>query len=172
MIIEEYELKIKQLNIKITSFTGDWDTLHSTYLSLLEDLKIQISKNEKLLLIIVDLEAQIEQYNRTQVGGDIQLKQQLELLQRLSIEKKSLNYHSYKEEVRATQSELSGLKMKIERLQSKTFNKSAVVQSISINEHDESNRKRFYEYGHMNNSLDMSHMNNRSSTNGNGYYLK
>ncbi len=125
------------MTIEVTSWNSEWEKLHSTYLTLLEDIKKQVAKNEYLSGIIIELEGTIEKYNTTIVGGEAYLKQQLEVLAR-SQNKNSINYISHRRDVVDTQNEISNLRQKIGRIDATRFNNSAVHQRINVTNFDQS----------------------------------
>jgi len=90
------------------------------------------------------------------------LKQQLDLLQRLSIEKKPVPYVSHKREVIETENELQNLRMKIGRIEAQKFNKSAVHQHISIHHVDNRYKPQYDRNTIMNASVDMNNSLNGS----------
>lgn len=138
--------KISSLSIEVTSYNTEWEQLHSTYLILLEDLKRQVEKNDVLNRTLLELETVIERYNTSVSGSETFIKQQLEILAKSTLKNQSINYVSHKREIMETQNELQSMRMKIGRIESSRFNKSAVTQNFTFNSFQQTNSHQSTSY--------------------------
>lgn len=145
MYIEDLEIRIKKFSIE----WSEWDILYKEFLSLIQDIKIQVEKNQLLTTRVIELETTIEKYNSTIVGSEAYFKQQLEILARSTIKNQSIIYTSYKREMIETQTELQSLRLKIGRIEAMKFNKSAVHGKISYEEIIDKRHKEIHEYDFM-----------------------
>lgn len=92
-----------------------------------------MEKNDILNRTLLELETTIERYNTSVTGSETFIRQQLEILAKSTLKNQSINYVSRKKEILETQTEIQNMRMKIGRIESTRFNKSAVTQNITIN---------------------------------------
>jgi len=130
LIIAERDAEISRLKTALTACRDEWTKLSESYEGLIVDIKNQIQINEALRMFIFELQSKIESHNQ-QVGGlDTSIRQQIEILTRQSLSKKSIEYNQNSDIVRKSQSEIEALRAKVGRIQSASLTKSAVFLSI------------------------------------------
>lgn len=108
----------------------------------MQDIKNQISNNELLRGIVLELQGKIENHNQ-QIGGfDNAVRQQIEILTRQTMAKKNIDLNSNNvEAVKKTTNDMDNLKTKVLNLTAQKLNKSAIFSGgIGFNI-DESNPK-------------------------------
>lgn len=132
LIINERDAEISRLKLALSACRDEWTKLSESYEGLLVDIKNQISINEALRMFIYELQSKIESHNQ-QIGGlDSAIRQQLEILTRQTLSKKSIEYNSNNDAVRKSQSEIEALRTKLGRIESAKLTKSAVFSNINI----------------------------------------
>jgi chromosome segregation ATPase len=141
LVIPELESEIIKLKNAISACRDEWNKLSESYEILLQDIKNQISNNELLRGIVLELQGKIENHNQ-QIGGfDNAVRQQIEILTRQTLAKKNidLNQNNF-EAVKKTSNDMDNLKTKVVRLESQKLNKSAIFSNVGF-AIDESNPK-------------------------------
>jgi len=129
LIISERDAEISRLKIALTACRDEWTRLSESYEGLLVDIKSQIQINETLRMFIFELQSKIESHNQ-QIGGlDSAIRQQLEILTRQTLSKKSIEYNQ-NDAVKKSQNEIEALRAKVGRIESAKFNKSAVFSNM------------------------------------------
>jgi len=125
------ETEISGLKLSLTTCRDEWNKLSEAYEGLLVDIKTQISFNDTLRLFIFELQSKIENHNQ-QVGGlDSIVRQQLEILTKHTLSKKSIEYNQI-EAVRKSQIEVENLRSKLGRIESYKLTKSSVFSNVNI----------------------------------------
>jgi len=132
LIINERDAEITRLKLALTTCRDEWNKLSEAYDGLLVDIKTQISINEGLRIFIFELQSKIETHNQ-QVGGlDAAIRQQLEILTRQTLSKKSIEYNQNNDAVRKSQNEIDTLRVKLGRMETAKLTKSAVFSNVNI----------------------------------------
>jgi predicted nucleic acid-binding Zn-ribbon protein len=141
LIIPERDAEIMKLKNAISACRDEWNKLSESYEFLLQDIKNQISNNELLRGIILELQGKIENHNQ-QIGGfDNAVRQQIEILTRQTLAKKNIDLNANNlETVKKTTNDMDNLKTKVVRLESQKLNKSAIFSNVGFNV-DETNPK-------------------------------
>ncbi len=138
LVISEKDNEISKLKLALASCRDEWNKLSEAYEGLLVDIRSQISVNESLRSFIYELQSKIESHNQ-QVGGlDVAIRQQLELLTRQTLAKKSIEYKQ-NDTVIKSQNEADALRVKLGRIESAKLTKSAVFTNVGISLDDDSN---------------------------------
>lgn len=134
LIIPEKEQEITKLKNAISTCREEWNKLSESYEVLLQDIKNQISNNEQLRSIIIDLQGKIETHNQTIGGYDNAVRQQIEILTRQTLAKKNIEYNQNTNDnmVKKTTNEMDTLKMKVGRMESQKLNKSAIFSGVGF----------------------------------------
>jgi glutathione peroxidase-family protein len=130
-IKEKYETYINTLRDTITKFQTEWDTLYESYQNLLGDIKKLIINNERLKALVLELEGRIESHNQQVIGNDISIKQQIEVLTRQSLSKKTIDWNSQKEVINRTGAEMEAINSKVKRMEMKEFSSSSILASVT-----------------------------------------
>lgn len=131
-IKEKYEKYIGTLRETISKFQGEWDILYESYQNLLADIKGLIITNEKLKSMVLDFEGKIEVHNKQVVSNDVSIKQQIELLTKNSLSKKTIEWLSQKEVISKTVKEMEAINEKVKRMEMKQFNSSSLLSSVAV----------------------------------------
>lgn len=82
--------------------------------------------------VILDLEAKIDLHNRSVGGSDSNIKQNIELLTRTSLSKKSIELKSNLDNLLKSSEDLEALKTKVKRIEMNKFSGSAALGSIAM----------------------------------------
>lgn len=130
-IKEKYEKYIGTLRETIGKFQNEWDTLYESYQNLLADIKHLIINNEKLKSLVLDLEGKIDAHNKQVVSNDSNIKQQIELLTKHSLSKKTIDWLSQKDVMVRTAGEMEALNAKVKRMEMKEYNSSSLLNSVA-----------------------------------------
>ena len=140
LIINERDSEISRLKFALSACRGEWTKLSESYEGILVDIKNQIAINEALRMFIYELQSKIESHNQ-QIGGlDATIRQQLEILTRQTLSKKSIEYNQNNDAVRKSHSEIEALRAKLGRIESANLTKSAVFSDFSISTENVSNK--------------------------------
>jgi hypothetical protein len=131
-IREKYERYIGTLKDTISKFQLEWDTLYESYHLLLADIKKLIIDNEKLKSLVLDLEEKIDTHNKTTLSSDTTIRQQIELLTRHTLSKKTIDWMSQKEVLVRSAGEMEALNTKVRRLEMKEYNSSSLLNSVAV----------------------------------------
>lgn len=158
LTIKSYEQKISDLNSQIESYNKQIISINSektteihrhillintckeeffklseSYESLLIDIKQQISINEALRKLVIELMNKIEEHNHTIGSLDMQIKQQIEILTRQSLSKKYIDALPSIDVVTKSEREMLALRSKVGRMETEKLHKSQVFESSSQN---------------------------------------
>ena len=128
---EKYEKYIGTLRETISKFQNEWDTLYDSYHSLLGDIKSLIINNEKLKSMVLDLEGKVESHNKQILSNDGNIKQQIELLTKNTLSKKTIDWMSQKEVMVKTSKEMEAINSKVKRMEMTQFNSSSLLNSVN-----------------------------------------
>jgi hypothetical protein len=82
--------------------------------------------------VILDLEAKIDMHNRTVGGNESNIKQNIELLTRSSLAKKSIEIKSNVDNLLKSSEDMEALKTKVKRIEMNKFNGSKCLGSIAM----------------------------------------
>ena len=83
------------------------------------DIKKLITNNERLKALVEELEGRIESHNQQVINNDTNIKQQIEILTRQSLSKKTIDWNSQKEIMDKTANEMQAINNKVKRLEMK-----------------------------------------------------
>jgi len=128
---EKYEKYIGTLRETISKFQSEWDTLYESYQNLLGDIKKLMINNEKLKVLVLELEGKIDNHNKQVISNDTNIKQQIELLTKHSLSKKTIDWLSQKEVMVKTSGEMEALNAKVKRMEMKEYNSSSMLSSVA-----------------------------------------
>ena len=95
------------------------------------DIKKLITNNERLKALVEELEGRIESHNQQVINNDTNIKQQIEILTRQSLSKKTIDWNSQKEIMDKTANEMQAINNKVKRLEMKEFNSSSLLNSVT-----------------------------------------
>ena len=82
--------------------------------------------------VIFDLEAKIDAHNRSIGGNETTLKQNIDMLTRSSLAKKSIDIKSNVESLLKSSEEMEALKTKVKRIEMNKFTGSQALGSITL----------------------------------------
>jgi hypothetical protein len=82
--------------------------------------------------VILDLEAKIDAHNRSIGGNETTLKQNIDMLTRSSLAKKSIDIKSNVESLLKSSEEMEALKTKVKRIEMNKFTGSQALGSITL----------------------------------------
>jgi len=156
MTLRSYEDKIAELNLLIEKLNKDlavcraentnevqrhlliintckeeFFNLSESYESLLLDIKHQISINEALRKLVIELMNKIEEHNQTIGSLDVQIRQQIETLTRQTLSKKYIDALPSIELVSRSEKEIVVLRNKVGKMETEKLHKSGVFHSSS-----------------------------------------
>lgn len=144
LTIKDKDEEIATLKMTITSCKDEWNKLSDSYQNLLVDIKNQISINELLRNLVYELTSKIEMHNQ-QVGGlDALIKQQIEILTRQTLSKKTIdvNNKNNTDVIKKASGEADTIRNKVGRIESQKLFKSAVFDNINLTLDDEKKMSR------------------------------
>jgi hypothetical protein len=82
--------------------------------------------------LVLDLEDKIETHNKTVISSDSNIKQQIELLTRHTLSKKTIDWMSQKNVLVKSAGEMEALNNKVRRLEMKEYNSSSLLNSVAV----------------------------------------
>lgn len=123
--------EIQRHILLINTCKEEFFKLSESYESLLIDIKQQISINEALRKLVIELMNKIEEHNHTIGSLDMQIKQQIELLTRQTLSKKYIDALPSIELVTKSEKDLLVLRNKVGRMETEKLHKSQVFESSS-----------------------------------------
>jgi len=117
------------INLKniVNDLKKEYSKLNESYENVLGDLQFNIKTNEKLRLLITDLENKIENHNNNVSGMDLLIKQQIENLTRNSLGKKNIEYKTSKDIVTKAKNDHIDLNNKIDKYNLQKLSYSQVL---------------------------------------------
>ncbi len=132
MINSDREKELALLKMTISSCREDWLKLCDSYESLLKDAKEQLSLNESLRNLCLELLNKIDLHNQSVGGNDLAIKQQIELLTKHSLSKKVIDMNkNYSNEVSLACNSINNLRTKLGKTEAAQLNKSAVFSNLA-----------------------------------------
>lgn len=124
--------EISSLKLYLIDMKKEYLKLSNIYESLLADFKININANERLRLLVSDLENKIETHNKSINGIDLNIKQQIENLTRQSLAKKHIEYTSSRDVVSKIKSDHEFIISKIENYTKQNLSYSEILPKYSF----------------------------------------
>ena len=127
-----YVKHIEHLKGVFAKFKEDWSELYKSRGSLIEDVKNLMMQLDVYRQVIIDLEAKVDLHNKSVDGTQINMKQNIDLLTRTSLSKKSIELKSNITNLLKSSEEIEALKTKVKRIEMNKFSGSQVLGSIAI----------------------------------------
>ena len=131
-INNQKDKEINNLKLSVNDLRKEYSSLNDSYESVLTDLKKNINTNEKLRLLIIDLENKIDNHNNNVSGMDLSIKQQIEQLTRNSLAKKNIDYNPSKDVVSKVKIDHKNLNDKIDGYNKQKLSFSQVLPKYDM----------------------------------------
>lgn len=96
------------------------------------DIKRLIIDNEKLKSLVLDLEEKIDTHNKSVISSDSTIRQQIEVLTRHTLSKKTIDWMSQKDVLVKSAGEMEAINTKLRRFEMKEYNSSSLLNSVAV----------------------------------------